>query len=107
MNNQRKIYTVITLSKIDYDFSVQVIQHGAFEDFNNAVKRFKSVVEEFKKEYVEEFERYSDEERYPDEEYGAWTVIEDLENGYWRVSFGFEEHYECHQICIGEYKIED
>lgn len=104
---QRKIYTVTTLSKVDYDFSVEVKRHGAFESFDKAVKRLKSVVKDFKNKYIGDYEKYSNTEKYPDEESGAWTVIEDFENGYWRVSFGYEEDYELHQICIDEYKVED
>ena len=103
---QRKIYTVTTLSKADYDFSVEMLKHGAFESFDKAVEKLKSVVKDFKQRYVKIFEKYSNIENYPDEESGAWTETIDFDAGYWHVSFGYDEHYESHHICVDEYKIE-
>ncbi len=102
-----KFFTVSTLSKIDYDFSVETLKHGAFVSFDAALVRLKEVVEKFKAKHQDDFETYSDEEEYPDEDSGALVVTEDYEAGYWCCHFGFEEHYENHQICIDEWEVEE
>lgn len=101
-----KIFTVTTQSKFDYDFSVETIKHGAFTSFEAALERLKDVVEDFKMAHKKPFDRYSDKEYYPDEESGCLVIYEDYENGYWGCHYGYEEHYECHQICIDEWEVE-
>lgn len=106
-----KIYTVTKMSKIDYDFSVTTTTHGAFLNFDNAVKRLKEVVEKFKKSIKNDIEKYSNIDIYPDEENGLYTEDEEIDekfnDGYWECHFGCQEHYEFHCIAIDEYEIED
>lgn len=102
-----KFFTVTTMSKYDYTFSVETEKHGAFTSFDAALKRLKEVVEKFKENYKDEFEEYSDSELYEDENDGALTIYEDYETGYWSCGFGFEERHESHQICIDEWEAEE
>ena len=102
-----KVYTVTTLSKCDYSFSVETKKHGAFTSFESALTRLKEVVEKFKKSYEKEFEEYSNVEIYDNEQDGLLTIYEDYETGYWFCSFGFEERHESHCITIDEWEIEE
>ena len=102
-----QVYAVTTLSQDDYDFSVTMLKHGAFEKRENALARLKEVVAKFKENYQNEFEKYSNEDDYPNEESGALVIEDDIEQlGYWRCSFGFEEHHQTHQITIEEWEME-
>lgn len=101
-----KFFTVTTMSKCDYAFSVETEKHGAFTSFDAALKRLKEVVEKFKKDYKGEFEEYSNSEYYENEDDGALTIYEDYETGYWFCGFGFEERHEEHQVCIDEWEVE-
>lgn len=104
---RKKIYVVTTQSKIDYDFSVETIKHGAFNCFDNAVERLKKEVRKFKKAHKDDYKEYTNKDYYEDEDNGAWTEYKGFEDGYWGVHFGFEEHYESHQITVEEFIIED
>ena len=98
-----KIFTVTTQSKIDYDFSVTTIKHGAFTNFEAALKRLKDVVEDFKMAHRKDFEEYSNKGYYE----GALVIYEDFEKGYWGCDYGFQEHHEEHHICIDEWEVEE
>lgn len=102
-----KIYTVSTLSKIDYDFSVETLKHGAFKSLDAALVRLKEVVEAFKVKHQDDFEEYSDRENYEDEDSGALMIYENFNEGWWVCHYGFEEHYEKHQIYIEEWEVEE
>ena len=101
-----KIYTVTTMSKRDYDFSVETIKHGAFFEKENALARLLKEVKKFKSAHKSEKKEYTNKDYYEDEENGAWTEYENFVDGYWCVEFGFEEHHECHQICIDEFDLD-
>lgn len=107
-----KFYTVIYLSKRDYDFSVDIKKQGAFSTFEAAVERLKKSVEEFKKSYEKELAKYSDESRYPEESEdgvynGRLRVDDRLNDGYWGCEFGYEEDFEWHEIYIDEWIVEN
>lgn len=103
----KKVYVVTTLSKYDYDFSVITLKHGAFLNHSNALKKLLEVVEEFKKVNAGKLNTYSDNFEHPDEKSGVLVITEDFENGYWCCTYGTGDDYECHQICISEFDIED
>lgn len=112
MESKKTFYTVSTTSKVDYDFSVTCTKHGAFTSFAAAVERLKQVVEKFKEEHKKELEKYSDENAYPvpgdnDEYNGSLIITEEFALGYWCCTFGCDEHYEEHQICVDEWEIEE
>lgn len=100
-----KIHLVMGVSKIDYDFSVDVSHYGAFHDKQKAIEKAKEEFEKLKLKYAEEIEQYSDEEEYPDISEGALIIEEDPE--YYYMSFGFEEDYEMHSISVNEVEIAD
>ena len=102
-----KIYTVERMDKYDYDFSVQIKKGGCYSDKNKALERAKKVYESMCGEYEDEMLRYSDEDEYPEVGEGALEVEEDPENGYYRISFGFEEDYEVHCIAVEEWEMEE
>jgi hypothetical protein len=104
---KRKIYVVMTQSKIDYDFSVTTIKHGAYNDRSKAITRLKREVEKFKAEHLDDCTKYSNTDIYHDEDNGAWTECECYNTGYWGVTFGCMEDYESHQITIEAFEIED
>lgn len=99
-----KIYTVERMDKFDYDFSVELRKCGCFYNKKNALQKAKEVYESMCGEYKDGMARYADEE---DEASGKTRIEEDTENGYYLVTFGFEEHYECHSVAVEEYEIED
>ena len=49
---------------------------------------------------------YSDEDEYEDEYDGALAVYEDVENGYYEIAFGHEEHHEVHSVAVDEWELE-
>ena len=105
--HKRKIYVVMTQGKVDYDFSVTTLKHGAFNKFKNAVERLKKEIEAFKIKHAADYKRYSNADEYEDEDNGAWTEYQDFEKGYWCVTFGYDKWYESHQITIEEFEMED
>ena len=102
-----KIYVVSSMDKIDYDFSVEMHKHGCFRPSSRdkAIAKAKEVFESLKYLYEEEIEQYSDKEEYPDEDSGAVYIEEDDEYGYYEISFGTEEHHECHCVYVDEYEV--
>lgn len=102
-----KIYTVSTMSKIDYDFSVEVIKHGAFASFESAHEQWERAVAEFKYDHWRDIDKYSNKEIYQDEEFGALYMETDDEHGYFCCNFGFEQDFESHQICIDEWDLDN
>lgn len=101
-----KIYTVTTQSQYDYDFSVATMQHGAFFYKDNALRQLTQQIKKFKEAHKDDKKEYSNKDIYPEECDGAWTEYSDFANGYWCVGFGFEQHHECHQICIDEFELD-
>ena len=101
-----KIYVVTTQSQYDYDFSVATLKHGAFFYHENALRQLLQQIKKFKTAHKDDKKEYTNKELYREEGDGAWTEFSDLEHGYWCVSFGFEEHHECHQICIDEFELD-
>lgn len=104
-----KIYTVISTDKIDYDFSVEQRKHGCFLDRNKALQCAKEGFEAAKKIYADDMKKYSNNELYQDDEWdsGALWVEEDYEGGYYCISYGADENYESHQICVDEWIVQD
>lgn len=99
-----KIYTVERLDKFDYDFSVELKKCGCFYNKEKALQKAKEVYESMCGEYKDGMARYADEE---DEASGKTRIEEDAENGYYFVAFGHDEDYECHNVAVNEYEIED
>lgn len=100
-----KIYTVSSMSKIDYDFSVEICNHGAFVNKADAIECAGSEFEKIKNKYVDEIIKYSDMEIYIDESDGRLYSEEDHEYGYYCLSFGACEHYECHSVYVEEWEL--
>lgn len=102
------IYVVSSMSKYDYDFSVETRKHGCFRpgSRDKAIAKAREVFEYLKSTCEEEIEEYSNEEEYPDEDSGALYIEEDDEFGYYQISFGTEEKHECHCVYVDEYELE-
>ena len=99
-----KIYTVSSMSKIDYDFSVEICNHGAFVNKADAIECAKSEFEQIKKDHAGDIIEYSDIEVYT-ELNGILYMEEDDEYGYYCVSFGAFERYECHSAYVEEWEL--
>ena len=112
-NEAIKFYTVMYVSKVDYDFSVEVRKLGAFSTFAAALERLKKSVEEFNVKYEKKLAKFADEELYPEvdeevDEYNGRLQIDDrLDDGYWGCEFGYEEDFEWHEIYIDEWTVEN
>jgi hypothetical protein len=105
---KEKIYVVTTLSRVDYDLSVTTIKHGAFKDYADAVSKLAEVIKEFEIEYqkdIDRYAKYNKENPADSPEEQALYIFNDINNGYYCCNFGFEEHYESHQICIDEFEL--
>ena len=102
------IYVVSSMSKYDYDFSVETQKHGCFRPASRdkAIAKAREVFKYLKNTCKEEIEEYSNEEEYPDEDSGALYIEEDDEAGYYQISFGTEENHECHCVYVDEYELE-
>jgi hypothetical protein len=102
-----KVYTVLGMHKIDYDFSVETYKLGCSSDRNKALQMAKEAFEKAKtKDFAKEIERYSNEEEYRDVDEGALEIEEYDELGYYRLSFGFEEDYEVYIVAVDEWEVE-
>lgn len=102
-----KVYTVQRKDKFDYDFSVMLTKCGCFADKEKAKKRARSVYEGMCGEYEDEMLEYSDKDEYEDEYDGALVVEEDPENGYYCISFGYEENHEVHNVAVNEWELQE
>ena len=104
-----KIYTVMSTDRRDYDISFEQRKLGCFKSKDKALKCAKEGFEEIKKLYAEEMEKYSDKELYPDDEWdsGALWIEADYEGGYYCISYGADENYESHQVCVDEWEVEE
>ena len=111
-NEAVRFYTVMYVSKVDYDFSVEVRKLGAFSTFAAALERLKKLVEEFKVEREEDLAKFADDELYPevnteiDEYNGRLQICDCLNTGYWGCEFGYEDDFELHEIYIDEWTVE-
>lgn len=81
-----ELYAVIKQSKYDYDFSVETIKYGLFVNKAEAIYKAKKVFESLQDDDDDELE---------DLEYEI-----DEENGYFRMSFGYDEDYESHCVTV-------
>ena len=102
-----KVYTVQRKDKFYYDFSVELKKCGCFTDIEEAKRKAKTVYEKMCGEYEDEMLEYSDKNEYEDEDDGALAIEEDFENGYYRISFGFEENYEVHSVAVDEWELHE
>lgn len=102
-----KIYTVQRKDKFYYDFSVELKKCGCFKDIEEAKRKAKSVYESMCGEYEDEMLEYSDKDEYEDEDDGALYVEEDYENGYYEISFGYEEDHEVHTVAVNEWELQE
>lgn len=102
-----KMYVVSSMSKYYYDFSVETRKHGCFrpESRDKAIAKAREFFEHLKNVCKEDIDEYSNEEEYPDEDSGALYIEEDDEYGYYQISFGTEEHHECHCVYVDEYEV--
>lgn len=96
-----KVYTVESTDRLDYDFSFEQRKLGCFYDRNKAIQRAKEEFKEVKKNFAKEIKEYKNAES------GATWIEEDDKIGYYCVSFGEDEFYESHQVCVEEWAIED
>lgn len=103
-----KVYTVQRMDKIEYDFSVEVTNHGCYMDKEKAVRKANKVYKNMCKEYENQMLKYSDANIYDqdDDESGALYVEEDHENGYYAIAFGPDENYESHVIGVDEWIVQ-
>ena len=104
-----KVYTVESTDRIDYDISFEQRKLGCFYDRNKAFQRAKEGFEKVKEIYSKEMQKYSNKELYPDDDWdsGALRIEEDYECGYYCISYGADENYESHQVCVEEWTVED
>ena len=101
-----KVYTVQGMHKVDYDFSVEIFNLGCFTDKAKAIEKAKEDFEASKhNDFAEAIERYSDEKKYRDVDEGLLEIEEDDENGYYRLSFGYEEDYEVYSVAVDEWEL--
>ena len=100
-----KIYTVSSMSKLDYDFSVSICNHGAFVNKADAIECAKREFEKTKQDHAGDIIKYSDKEIYTEEYNGALYMEEDDEYGYYCVSFGAFERYECHSVYVETWEL--
>ncbi len=101
-----KIYTVLGMHKVDYDFSVEVFKLGCFTDKAKALEKAKQEYVNAKRvDFAYEIQQYSNEEKYRDVDEGLLEIIEDEENGYYELSFGFEEDHEMYNIAVDEWEL--
>ena len=99
-----KVYTVERMDKYEYDFSVSLRKYGCFTDKEKAKAKAKSVYESMCDEYGDLMEEYYDTNNMYD---GALEVEKDYENGYYRISFGYDEDYEMHSVAIDEWEVNE
>lgn len=99
------IYTVQSMDKYDYDFSVEIGKHGAYQEKEDALEAAKEEFKKLKLSLAKELVLYSDDDDYPDEDSGRVQIETDEERGYYRISFGYQEDYECHSIAVDEWKL--
>lgn len=88
-----ELYAVVKQSKYDYDFSVDTTKHGIFVNKIEAICKAKAVFERLKEPGDEELENL---------EYEI-----DEENGYFCMSFGYEEDYESHCVTVESFELSD
>lgn len=100
-----EIYTVQSMDKYDYDFSVEIRKHGAYQNKEDAIEEAKERFKKLKLSLAKELVLYSDDDDYPDEDSGRVQIEADNENGYYRISFGYQEDYECHSIAVDKWKL--
>ena len=101
-----KLYIVESEDKIYYDFSVYTRKHQCTFSKEQALQKAKEVFENLRVKHADDIETYSDKEAYVDVDDGALEIIERPEDGYYRMSFGFEEDYEVHKVYIAECDVE-
>lgn len=98
-----KVYNVMSMSKYDYDFSVNLHQNGCYANKQDAINQKEKVVAFYKNIFSEEIEKYGDKELYPERD-GAALYIED-EEIYFAMSYGSDEHHAIHQVWIDELEV--
>lgn len=86
-----KLYAVVKQSKYDYDFSVTTTKHGLFANRIEAINKAKAV-----------FGGLQDED---DDELENLEYEIDEGNGYFAMSFGYEEDYERHCVTVEEFEL--
>ena len=104
-----KVYTVQRQDKIDYDFSVELLNLGCFASKEKAAERAMVEYESMQGEYEDQMLKYSDKDIYDPDEYGsgALYVEEDIADGYYVITYGADEHHECHSVWVDEWDIEE
>ena len=88
-----ELYAVVKQSKYDYDFSVLTTKHGIFVNKMEAINRAKTVFEGMQEPGDEDLENLEFEI--------------DEENGYFEMSFGYEEDYENHCVTVETFELSD
>ena len=98
-----KVYNVMSMSKYDYDFSVNLHQLGCYANKKDAISKKEEIATNFTNIFSEEIEMYGDKELYPEGD-GAALYIEDDEI-YFEMSYGNDEHQAVHQVWIDELEV--
>ena len=102
-----KVYTVQRMDKFDYDFSVEITNHGCFTNKADAIVASKKEFESMCAEYENKMKKYSDADIYPPDEYasGALNVEKDEKFGFYAICFGNSDDYECHSVSVDEWEM--
>ena len=103
------VYTVERIEKEALDCSIEMRKLGCFLDKEKALQCAKEGFEEAKEIWADEIKKYSNEELYPSDDWnsGALWVEADYEGGYYCISYGADENYESHQVCVEEWTVQD
>lgn len=102
-----ELYAVVKQSKYDYDFSVSTTKHGIFVNKIEAICKAKAVFEKLKEECVEEIGRYTYHKDNALDESEELKFEIDEENGYFEMSFGYEEDCENHCVTVETFELSD
>ena len=102
-----KVYTVQRMDKLDYDFSVEITNHGCYIDENKAKDKAQRLYKMMCAEYEDEMKQYSDTDIYDPEEYDSGALDVEEDDMYYRISFGCDEHYQCHSIGVDEWVVQE
>ena len=93
------------MDKYDYDFSVLITKCGCYTDRNKALAKAHEEYTAMCAEYDKEMREYFDEDGGYDIDDGNTYVEADDKDGYYRIAFGHEEHYESHSVYVEEWEL--
>ena len=100
-----ELYAVVKQSKYDYDFSVLTTKHGIFVNKTEAICKAKAAFEKLKEECAEEIGKYTYHKDNALNESEELKFEIDEENGYFEMSFGYEEDHENHCVAVESFAL--